>query len=72
MELIIKTKNSIQDRYILAFIKSLKELGISFETVSSKNKNGGTAAKLLKKIADKGGVKNIENPAKWQTENRGE
>jgi len=72
MELIIKTKNSTQDKYILAFLKSLKELGISFEKISSKSKdkNGESAAKLLKKIALKGGVKSIENPVKWQTENR--
>ena len=52
MEITIKTKTKQQEKYLIALIKSLEELGIQVAIEkSSKIKNGKEAVTILGKIA---------------------
>jgi len=72
MEIIIKTSNPEQDKYLLAILKSIKQLGIKIEerNKKQKTKNGAAASKILKSLSDKGGVSSIADAAEWQNEIR--
>jgi hypothetical protein len=67
MEITIKTKTKQQEKYLIALIKSLEELGIQVAIEkSSKIKNGKEAMAILGKISALGGIPSIPDPIKWQ------
>ena len=71
MELTIKTTTEAQDKYLIAFLKSLKELGITVEKNKvKKTKNGADAIELFKKLSAKGSFISITNAVDWQKEIR--
>jgi hypothetical protein len=67
MELTIKTTSKEQDIYVNAFIKSLKELGVSVEkNKKNKTNNGVKAVEILKKLSTKKAFHSISDPIEWQ------
>ena len=65
MQLILKTNNTEQDKFLNALIKSLKALGISITSTQTTRDNKNKATPL-KRLAEKGGIKHITNPVQWQ------
>ena len=71
MEITLKTNNAQQDKYLMALIKSLEELGITIKRDNDTKKNNGKAVvAMLRKIAAKGGIEAIPDPMKWQRQIR--
>ncbi len=70
MEITISGK----DRKRIRLVEELaEELGLSISSKSSESKrkpNGETLYKLMKEKAESGGISEIDDPVKWQREQR--
>ena len=69
MEIIIKG----DDKKLLKQVEDLaKKLGLKILSRREKatTNNGAELAKLMQELADKGGIKSIPDPEKWQNEVR--